>query len=138
MEPIQSKKKKLLIRVFEESVKVINRMVDLDDFKSTYFPNEDRTLAMFIEGMEDLPTGYTFEEGKVRMVDKFKDEPTVSLFMDEDTFLSIACQEITMEKAWFLRMLKMEGENYLRDFRIFQIMFNRYPQVMDTINPIKK
>ena len=85
--------------------------------------------------MEDLPTGFVFEGGKVRAIDKLKDSPTVSIYMNEDRFLDITLQEITMQKAWYRGYIRVDGENFLRDFLIFDKMFKMYPQILEILNP---
>ena len=57
--------------------------------------------------------------------------------MDEDMFLSIACQEVTMQQAYWFGYIKVEGENFLRDFLIFDKMFDEYPQIIEIMNPLK-
>jgi putative sterol carrier protein len=107
--------------------------MNIDEFKETYFPDEDRTLQLNIIGLEDLDTGFVFEDGEVRTIQKISDRPTVVLTMDEDTFILIATKRITFAEAFFSGDLEMEGENYLRDYRIFERTFTKYGKILDKI-----
>lgn len=138
MSEFEKVKKKLISKLFAKSVEVMNREVDLEDFKSKYFPDEDRTMAMRIKGLEDLPTGFVFEEGQIRLLDVLTDTPTVEVFLDEDTFLAICCEELTMSQAYMYGMMDLKGENYMRDYHIFEKMFSQYPSVLGKMNPKKK
>ena len=130
-------KNQLITELFEKGVQLINQMVKLDQWKKEFFPNEDRTLALYIEEMEELPTGFVFESGKIRTMDKLKDIPTLSVYLTEDVFLSIATEEYTLQSAFFYRWIKLKGDNYLRDFKVFQVMFDRHPEVLAALNPNK-
>ena len=130
-------RKALVKKLFFEFIKLINREVDLVAFKREKFPNENRTMSLDIIGMEDLPTGFVFEDNQIRPIDKKIDKPTVSVELDEDLFLSIACQEITMQEAYFMGYLKARGEHSMRDFIVFDELFQKNPHVFDILNPMK-
>lgn len=123
-------KKKKAKEMFEKMVIRINSKVNLREFKEKYFPNEDRTLEFIIDGMEDVDTGFVFQDGKVRTIQKLRDTPTVTFQCDEDTFLRLATQEITFPQAYFYGWLKVTGKNYLRDYEIFKEMFRRYGHIL--------
>jgi putative sterol carrier protein len=133
MNPLEAEKRKLIKTIFEKMVPLINKEMNIDEFKETYFPDEDRTLQLNIIGLEDLDTGFVFEDGEVRTIQKISDRPTVVLTMDEDTFILIATKRITFAEAFFSGDLEMEGENYLRDYRIFERTFTKYGKILDKI-----
>lgn len=133
MNPLEAEKRKLIKTIFEKMVPLINKEMNIDEFKETYFPDEDRTLQLNIIGLEDLDTGFVFEDGEVRTIQKISDRPTVVLTMDEDTFILIATRRITFAEAFFSGDLEMEGENYLRDYRIFERTFTKYGKILDKI-----
>jgi len=126
----EREKKKRVQLVFNKMVTRINQEIDLDKFKKTYFPDEDRTLEFLIEGMEDLDTGFVFEGGRVRTIERLKDEPTVRFKCTEDVFLQLATQEISFASAFLYGWLDITGENYMRDYEIFKRMFNKYGHIL--------
>jgi hypothetical protein len=128
-------KRRLITKIFTRGIGVINNRINLKEFKDEYFPDEDRTASINIDGMEDLPTGFVIEKNNLRAIDKLKDEPTVIFRMDEDTFIEIALQEKTFLQAFFYGNLDVEGENYMRDLRIFEEMFKAYGHVLGEIAP---
>jgi putative sterol carrier protein len=133
MNPIEREKRELVKRIFERMVDLIDKEINLDEFKNTYFPHEDRTLEMNITGLEDVATGFVFEGGKVRTIKKLEDRATVVFAMDEDTFIRIATKRETFSEAFFYGELDIQGENYMRDFHIFKRMFDKYGYVLDKI-----
>lgn len=133
MNPIEREKRELVRKIFERMVDLINKEINLDEFKDTYFPHEDRTLEMNIKGLEDIATGFVFEGGKVRTIKKLEDNPTVIFDMDEDTFIRIATKRETFSEAFFYGELDIQGPNYMRDFHIFKRMFDKYGYVLDKI-----
>jgi|APFre7841882630_1041343.scaffolds.fasta_scaffold00020_7 putative sterol carrier protein len=133
MNPLEAEKRKLIKTIFEKMVPLINKEMNIDEFKETYFPDEDRTLQLNIIGLEDLDTGFVFENGEVRIIAKIYDKPTVILTMDEDTFILISTKRLTFAEAFFNGDLEMEGENYLRDYRIFERTFTKYGKILDKI-----
>lgn len=133
MNPLESEKRKLIKTIFDKMVTLINKEMNINEFKETYFPDEDRTLQLNIIGLEDLDTGFVFENGEVRAIQKISDKPTVILTMDEDTFILIATKRLTFAEAFFNGDLDMEGENYLRDYRIFERTFTKYGKILDKI-----
>jgi putative sterol carrier protein len=133
MNPLEAEKRKLIRTIFEKMVPLINKEMNMDEFKETYFPHEDRTLQLNIIGLEDLDTGFVFEDGEVRTIKKISDKPTVILTMDEDTFILISTRRMTFAEAFFNGDLDMEGENYLRDYRIFERTFTKYGKILDKI-----
>jgi hypothetical protein len=50
--------------------------------------------------------------------------------MDEDTFILISTGDMTFAEAFFSGDLDMEGENYLRDYRIFERTFTKYGKIL--------
>ena len=130
MNPLEAEKRKLIRTIFEKMVPLINKEMNMDEFKETYFPHEDRTLQLNIIGLEDLDTGFVFEDGEVRTIKKISDKPTVILTMDEDTFILISTGDMTFAEAFFNGDLDMEGENYLRDYRIFERTFTKYGKIL--------
>jgi putative sterol carrier protein len=130
MNPLEAEKRKLIKTIFEKMVPLINKEMNMDKFKETYFPHEDRTLQLNIIGLEDIDTGFVFEDGEVRTIKKISDKPTVILTMDEDTFILISTGDMTFAEAFFSGDLDMEGENYLRDYRIFERTFTKYGKIL--------
>lgn len=133
MNPLEAEKRKLIRTIFEKMVPLINKEMNLDEFKETYFPHEDRTLQLNIIGLEDIDTGFVFKDGEVRTIKKISDKPTVILTMDEDTFILISTRRMTFAEAFFNGDLDMEGENYMRDYRIFERTFTKYGKILDKI-----
>jgi putative sterol carrier protein len=133
MNPLTAEKRKLIKLIFDKMVVLINREINLDEFKDTYFPHEDRTLELNITGLEDLDTGFVFEKGKVRTIKKLADKPTVMFSMDEDTFIRLATQQLNFSEAFFYGDLDIHGENYMRDFRIFKRMFDKYGTLFEKL-----
>lgn len=119
-------KRAMVRRFFERGVRLINQEANMQEFKDLYFPKEDRTLCLNIKGLEDLETGFTFEGGRVRVIRRLGDEPTVTIGLDEDTFLRICVGEMPLSVAFFYGFLEVSGKNYLRDMRIFQKMFDKH------------
>jgi putative sterol carrier protein len=134
MNPIETEKRELIKKIFAKMVALINKEINLKEFKDTYFPDEDRTLKMNIGGIEDLDTGFVFEGGKVRTIRKLTDEPTVTFTMDEDTFIRIATKKESFSEAFFYGELGIEGKNYMRDYRIFDRMFKKYGSILEKIS----
>lgn len=134
MNPIQHEKRELIKKIFTKMVDLINKEVNLMEFKETYFPDEDRTLELNIIGLEDINTGFVFESGTVRTIKKLQDKPTVKFTMDEDTFLRIATKRETFTEAWLYGELDTEGDNYIRDYKIFELMFKTYGHVLDKVS----
>ncbi len=128
-------KKKQAQSMFDKMVRLINQEVDLTGFKSQYFPDEDRTLEWIIAGMEDIDSGFVFEQGKVRTIKKLQDKPTCTFRCSEDTFLLLATGEMTYTQAYFWDLLQIEGEKALRDYEIFKRMFNKYGHLLNKIGP---
>jgi len=123
----------MITKIFEKMVELINKEIDLAEFKYTYFPDEDRTLELNIIGLSDLDTGFVFEGGKVRTIKKINDRPTVMFTMDEDTFIHIATKQVSFTEAFFYGDLDIQGDNYMRDFKIFKRMFDKYGRLLDTL-----
>ena len=78
----------------------------------------------------DLDTGFVFEGGRVRTIERLKDEPTVRFKCTEDVFLQLATQEISFASAFLYGWLDITGENYMRDYEIFKRMFNKYGHIL--------
>lgn len=133
MNPLTAEKRKLIKLIFDKMVILINKEIDLAEFKDTYFPDENRTLELNIAGLEDLNTGFVFEGGKVRTIKKLHDKPTVMFSMDEDTFIRIATRQLTFSEAFFYGELDIQGDNYMRDYRIFQRMFDKYGTILEKL-----
>ncbi len=133
LNPITYEKRRLIKKIFEKMVVLINREMNIEEFKDTYFPNEDRTLELNIKGIEDLDTGFVFQDGHVRTIKKLMDLPTVTVSMDEDTFIRLATKQETLGEAFFNGHMEMEGKEYFRDFKLFDRMFTKYGYVLDKL-----
>lgn len=133
MNLIQHEKRELIKKLFSSMVSLINKEIDLQEFVDTYCPYEDRTLEINIKGLEDLDSGFVFEKGTVRTMKKLNDQPTVSFTMDEDTFIRLATKQESFSEAFFYGEMEIQGRNYMRDYRIFDRMFNRYGHILDKI-----
>lgn len=117
-------KKELITRLFAKGVAVVNKVISLETFKQyDKGMDADRTLAMLIEGMEELDTGFVFEGGQVRVIKKLRDKPTVSLWLTEDTFISLCKLELTILGAFWEARLHVDGEHFMRDLELFDMMF---------------
>ncbi len=134
--PIQMTKNQRAQRMFNNMVILINQEVNLPEFKQTYFPDEDRTLEWNIKGMEDVDSGFVFEDSKVRTIKKLRDKPTCRFFCNEDTFLLLSTGELTYPQAYFWDLLQIDGENALRDYEIFKRMFNKYGHLLKGIRGV--
>jgi len=134
MQPLQHEKRELIKRIFSKMVDLINKEIDLEEFIDTYCPKEDRTLEINIRGLEDIDTGFVFENGKVRTIKKLADQPTVRFTMDEDTFIRLATRQESFSEAFFLDEMDAQGKNYFRDYHIFERMFKKYGHILDKIS----
>jgi len=123
---ILEEKKKLIMKLWEKSIELINKDVDLGKFKREYFPDEDRTLWIELEGLEELNTGYTVKNGRLVIIDKRIDKPTIKIKTTEDVLLSMALGKLTLMEAYMYDYLDVEGDNYMRDLAIFQQMLDKY------------
>lgn len=130
---VQKQKRELVKQIFHKMIGLINKEINLEEFKDAYFPDEDRTLEMNILGIEDLDTGFVFENSKVRSIRKLSDRPTVVFTLDEDTFIRLALRRETFSEAFFYGELDIQGEKYMRDFHIFDRMFKRYGYILEKI-----
>lgn len=130
---IKSRKGELIEKILQKSVELINKEADLDEFKETYFPDEDRVLWINIKGMEYLNTGYTVKDGQLKVLDKTKDKPTVTITLSEDVLLAIALGELSIMSAYMYGELDVEGDNYLRDLEIFRKMMEKYKHIQDKL-----
>ena len=126
MNKVLEEKKKLIMELWRKSIELINRDVDLGKFKRDFFPDEDRTLWVELEGLEELNTGYTVKDGKLVIIDKKIDKPTIIIRTTEDVLLAIAFGELTLMEAFMYEYLEVEGEHYMRDLTIFQHMLDKY------------
>lgn len=133
LNPVTIEKRRLIKKIFEKMVVLINKEMNIEEFKETYFPDEDRTLELNIDGMEDIDTGFVFKNSTVRTIKKLSDRPTVKIAMDEDTFIRLATKQESLSEAFFYDHMKMEGDNYMRDFRLFDRMFKKYGYVLDKL-----
>jgi putative sterol carrier protein len=133
LNPVTIEKRRLIRKIFEKMVVLINREMNIEEFKDTYFPNEDRTLELNIKGIEDLDTGFVFRDGRVRTIKKLTDKPTVIVSMNEDTFIRLATKQETLGEAFFYSHMEMEGKDYFRDFKLFDRMFTKYGHVLDKL-----
>jgi len=131
--PVVAEKRRLIKKIFEKMVDLINKEMNIEEFKDTYFPNEDRTLELNIKGIEDLDTGFVFRNGRVRTIKKLSDKPTVVVNMDEDTFIRLATKQETLGEAFFYSHMEMAGKEYMRDFKLFDRMFTKYGHVLDKL-----
>lgn len=119
-------KKQKAKEMFEKMCIRINQRIDVKKFRKRYNIIEDRTLEFYIKGMEDVDTGFVFKDGRVRTIKKIADKPTVVFKCSEDVFLRMATKEITLAQAYFWGWIDVIGENALRDYEIFNEMFNEY------------
>lgn len=134
MNLFREEKEELIRKIFYKMVGLINREINLQEFIDTYCPDEDRTIEIKIIGLEDIDTGFVFENGKVRTIKKLSDSPTVRFTMDEDTFIRLATRQEGFSEAFFLGEMDIEGKNYFRDYRIFERMFERYGYILDKVS----
>lgn len=131
IEPLRrNTREEMVQKLFEKSVGFINNHINMSEFKAKWFPNEDRTLALHIIGMESLDTGFVFQGGAVRLIRKVSDVPTISITCTEDTFLRMASAEWSIMEAFYYGELECQGKNFLRDLTIFQTVFDEYGALM--------
>jgi hypothetical protein len=131
--PVIIARKKIIMEIFNKMVIVANQEVNIPEFKKIYFPDEDRTLELIIEGMEDLDTGFVIQDSKFRTIKKLKDTPTATFKCSEETYLRLATDEVTFAQCYFWGWMDISGEFALRDYEILKRMFNKYKYIFKKI-----
>jgi len=127
-------KGELIEKLFERAIGVINKEVDLDKFKSEWFPNDNRVLWLNIKGMEGLNTGWYVKDGRLHTVNKLKNKPTVTITITEEAFLAIAMGDISLSEAYMYNEIDFEGDEWARDYKIFRRMMEKYKYLLDRIS----
>jgi len=110
------------------AVTIVNRDVNLSEFKQKYSPGENRSLLFLVRGAKD-EYGFVFESDRIKATSGIED-PTVMVSTDEDTFWKIILNKTTIDYAVATRKLRIVGEYFLRDFVILRNMFYELRKVL--------
>ena len=113
---IKDKKRALVQKLFNRSVKVMNKEINLQDYQDEYAKNENRSLVVHIE---DLGTyGFVIGGGQVRTLHE-GDMMTTEMWMTMDEFILIATGEEDLMDAFWAGRVIVDGKNWFRDLGIF-------------------
>lgn len=168
MQVILDKKRRKFIEVsFDKMTELINTDPEIDrtEFINKHNPNLDRSIVINIQGIEDMDTGFKWvnvgtEQNPNYQVARFRratDQPTLSVDCDENTFIYITLQKVTLIDAYMKsatptskthknydgnfrrwsdgtpRFFIVYGEAPLRDVKLFDMMFKQYAHVFQKV-----
>ena len=111
-----------LERFIEKAVEVVNKNVDIEEFKEKYSPGENRSMLFVVRGRSS-DYGFVIDVDKIRVKGEVEN-PTVTVSCDENTFWRITLKKITLDYAVATRKLSIVGEYFLRDYLILRRLFN--------------
>lgn len=164
MQSILDKQRRKFIEVsFEKMVALINKdpAIDRKAFVEQYDKDCNRSIVINIQGIEDMDTGFKWQQiGGDYQVARFMratDKPTLIVHCDENTFIYITLQKITLMDAYLSsaspssgthvnydgsfrqwsdgtkKYFIVEGEAPLRDIKLFDKMFKKYSHVFNKV-----
>lgn len=130
-------KDKAIKLIIQKGIKTINENMDLTEVWNNS-QGEGRTLNFEIIDSQNLVSGFSMCPYNGTIVLKevgFIKNPTVTLRTTKDTFLSLCLQRITLEEALLYGDADLDGENWLRDYKIFQPLFVGFEEVLNDVVP---
>jgi len=103
-------------------VSLVNREVDLEEYRRRFNVGENRTLLFVIRGSEE-ECGFAITANKLIANWRGIKNPTVTVCCDEDTFWKLIDGRMSVEYAWGARHLSFVGKMFLRDYMVLKEVF---------------
>lgn len=143
-------KKRIIAKILGRGVTLLQKSLDWHDFAQRNCYLEDRTTAfILIDDATEEPFarqdfGLINVDGRYELV-KFNEpteKPTVWMFCTESMFLRIALKKTNPAKGvpwtpqdafWTTPYFYLHGENYFRDYKILDRLFQEVSGVVDDI-----
>lgn len=132
-----SVKERAIQMLIRKGIDSINKNVDLSYIVDNV-SGEARSINFEIIDSQNITTGFAlgYDKGKPIMKEiGYNNRPTVTLQVTKDTFLALCLQKITLEEAILYGDANLVGNNWLRDFRLFQPIFRGFKKVLEDVVP---
>jgi len=113
---IKQQKQKLVQKLFDKSIRIMNKEINLKDYQDEYTHNENRSLLVRIKNLGDF--GFVIENGQVRTICE-GDTITTTAEMSMDEFILVATGEEEIATGWLQGSITFQGKNVFRDLEIF-------------------
>jgi len=126
MEVSKEIKSKLISYLLSKGIERINSKSDIRDKIREFMSGDDRTLLLKIKEFSTL--GFGIVEDRLVMLDDI-DNPTVTILISEDAFIQVVRGKLTFREAFFYADCDVIGDDWLRDFVIFNSIFEQFRYV---------
>ena len=121
---------KLVNAAINRGIMSINSKPGLCRKVMEYSGGETRTLNFIISDMRGKQPGFTINRGRLANIGQVR-KPTVSFIVNKETFMQMCLGKLTPEQAYFYNKMDIHGDDWLRDYNLFKLIFDEFGNVLN-------
>jgi len=114
--------------IIKKGIEQANSKLDIKSLRRKYNIFDDRTLALYIDGVDGVD-GFILTNNRV-VLSKAIANPTAIATINETDFIGIIKKQISFDDAYWWGSLDIKGEFEIRDFVIFRDVMSSFSDVV--------